>query len=244
MKLSAQYYGANGWLLDFVGLRVLVDPWLRGNLSFPPGKWLLNGVINTELPIPEKIDILLLSQGLADHAHKESLKLLPKNIPVIGSKNAAEVVKELGFKTIYSLKPGETLEKLGVKIKATSGAPVPFPENGYLISHKNCSIYFEPHGFLDPKIEEQKLDVVISPVIDLKLPLLGAFIKGQQVIPRLQELFKPKYILATTTGGDITFKGIIGKLLSSFDITINRNQEFYKNTKLINPKHGGLYNLK
>lgn len=37
MTLAATYYGANGWLLEFDDLRVLVDPWLRGSLSFPPG---------------------------------------------------------------------------------------------------------------------------------------------------------------------------------------------------------------
>jgi L-ascorbate metabolism protein UlaG (beta-lactamase superfamily) len=40
MTLAATYYGANGWLLEFNNLRVLVDPWLRGSLSFPPGSWL------------------------------------------------------------------------------------------------------------------------------------------------------------------------------------------------------------
>ena len=43
MTLAATYYGANGWLLEFNNLRVLVDPWLRGSLSFPPGSWLLKG---------------------------------------------------------------------------------------------------------------------------------------------------------------------------------------------------------
>ena len=36
MTLAATYYGANGWLLDFDGYRVLVDPWLRAALSSPP----------------------------------------------------------------------------------------------------------------------------------------------------------------------------------------------------------------
>ena len=45
MILAATYYGANGWLLEFNNLRVLVDPWLRGSLSFPPGSWLLKGVL-------------------------------------------------------------------------------------------------------------------------------------------------------------------------------------------------------
>ena len=36
MSLAATYLGANGWLLEFDQLRILVDPWLCGSLSFPP----------------------------------------------------------------------------------------------------------------------------------------------------------------------------------------------------------------
>ena len=52
MTLAATYYGANGWLLEFNALRVLVDPWLRGSLSFPPGSWLLKGVLPMNVPHP------------------------------------------------------------------------------------------------------------------------------------------------------------------------------------------------
>ena len=53
MTLAATYLGANGWLLDFAGLRVLVDPWLEGSLSFPPGPWLLEGTLGAPQPVPE-----------------------------------------------------------------------------------------------------------------------------------------------------------------------------------------------
>ena len=69
MTLAATYYGANGWLLEFNDLRVLVDPWLRGSLSFPPGEWLLKGELPCVREAPEKLNLLLLTQGLADHAH-------------------------------------------------------------------------------------------------------------------------------------------------------------------------------
>ena len=55
MTLAATYYGANGWLLEFDDLRVLVDPWLRGSLSFPPGEWLLKGELPCERKVPEII---------------------------------------------------------------------------------------------------------------------------------------------------------------------------------------------
>ena len=64
MPLAATYYGANGWLLEFDDLRVLVDPWLRGSLSFPPGEWLLKGELPCERKVPEKLNLLLLTLSL------------------------------------------------------------------------------------------------------------------------------------------------------------------------------------
>ena len=81
MSLAATYLGANGWLLEIGTLRILVDPWLRGMLSFPPGPWFLRGELGTEQPIPGDLDLLLLTQGLADHAHPTTLRLLPKDLP-------------------------------------------------------------------------------------------------------------------------------------------------------------------
>ncbi len=46
---AATYYGANGWLLEIAGLRVLVDPWLVGSLMFPPGPWLFQGEMASPL---------------------------------------------------------------------------------------------------------------------------------------------------------------------------------------------------
>ena len=83
MTLATTYFGANGWLLEFDDLRVLVDPWLRGSLSFPPGGWVLKGELPEQRPAPDQLDLLLLTQGLADHAHPESLDLLPRDLPVI-----------------------------------------------------------------------------------------------------------------------------------------------------------------
>jgi L-ascorbate metabolism protein UlaG (beta-lactamase superfamily) len=90
MTLATTYFGANGWLLEFDDLRVLVDPWLQGSLSFPPGGWMLRGELPEQRPAPDHLDLLLLTQGLADHAHPESLDLLPRTLPVIGSVAATQ----------------------------------------------------------------------------------------------------------------------------------------------------------
>ena len=213
MSLFATYLGANGWLLEFDRLRVLVDPWLQGSLSFPPGEWLLKGDLPQSRSVPEGLDLLLLTQGLADHAHPPTLELLPRDLPVIGSQAAIGVVNKMGFERATVLRPGQRCVHQGLNIRATAGAPVPYVENGYVLEHAAGRLYLEPHGFLDPSLEPQPLDVVITPMVDLGLPLLGPFVRGCSVVPKLVDKFQPTTVVASTAGGDVRFTGALSQLL-------------------------------
>ena len=235
MAIKATYYGANGWLIELAKIRILIDPWLNGDLTFPPGDWLIKGELRKEINIPKDIDFLLLTQGQPDHAHPPTLEKIDKSIPVVASEAASNVVNKIGFNNVNSLKPGEMYTNESLNILATSGASVPNIENGYIIDNKSDSIYIEPHGFLDKKIKPRSIDLAITPVIDFSIPLVGKFIKGKTVLPELIKIFNPSTVLASTTGGDITFSGIINKLIkvdgSSEDIKFSNNIR----TKLINP---------
>jgi len=213
MALHATYFAANGWLLEFGDLRVLVDPWLTGPLDFPPGPWLFRGTLPHAWPAPEGVDLLLLTQGLPDHCHPPTLALLDQNLPVVGSAAAAARVRELGFESVTSLAPGETHRLGALQITATAGAPVPQVENGYLLEHPEGSLFLEPHGFLAADLPEQTLDAVITPVVDLGLPVAGSFVKGREVLPLLLERFRPRTVLASTAGGDVRFEGLLPRML-------------------------------
>ena len=236
MTIKATYYGANGWLIELEENRILIDPWLNGNLTFPPGDWLIKGKLTKDIEVPKDIDFLLLTQGQPDHSHPPTLEKIDKSIPVIASQSASKVVNKIGFTKITTLKPGETYNNQNLNIQATSGASVPNIENGYIIDLGLDSIYIEPHGFLDKNIKPRNIDLLITPVIDFSLPFAGKFIKGKTVLPQLIKLFKPKTILASTTGGDIIFTGIINNLIkvdgSVEDISLIKDT----NTNLINPK--------
>ncbi len=235
MTVKATYYGANGWFIEFDQIKILIDPWLNGDLTFPPGDWLIKGELKNEIDIPEEINFLLLTQGQPDHAHPPTLNKIKKSIPVVASESACSVVKKLGFINVNKIKPGETFKYKNLNIKATSGANVPNIENGYIIDNNLDSVYIEPHGFLDKEIKPRHIDLVITPVIDFSLPLAGKFIKGKSVLPELLRLFNPTTVLASTTGGDITFTGIINNLIkvdgSTEDIELFQGT----NTKFINP---------
>lgn len=217
--MQLTWLDSNSWLIEIAGKRILLDPWLVGNLVFGNLSWLIKGVKNTQRPIPEHIDIILLSQGIEDHAHPETLKHLDHNIPVVASPAAAKVVKDLGYQQITALKHGEIFTLAdNLQIEAVPGSPLgpQLVENGYILRELNTgySLYYEPHGYHSPSLKEKTpIDVIITPIINLKIPLLGNVIKGQKNALEVCQWLKPQVILNTAAGGDITFEGLLINLL-------------------------------
>ena len=214
MTFKATYLGSNGWIIELMKSRIVIDPWLLGELVFPPGGWFFKGTLKDDIPIPKNIDLILITQGLPDHCHIQSLKKFPKNTSVVCTKSAFKVLDKLNFESINIMDPGQHLKFNNIKIEATSGASVPQIENGYIIETNDGSFYIEPHGFLDNQLKPRKLDAVITPTKNLELPILGPFVKGADVIPELVKLFNPKYILSSTIGGDAQFSGILNSFIS------------------------------
>ena len=66
MSVKATYFGSSGWLIEFANFRVLIDPWLRGKLAFPPGPWLIEGKLKRDIEKPVDIDLILLDNILKD----------------------------------------------------------------------------------------------------------------------------------------------------------------------------------
>jgi L-ascorbate metabolism protein UlaG (beta-lactamase superfamily) len=212
---------SNSWLIEIAGKRILLDPWLVGSLMFGNAAWFFKSDRRTEREIPKNIDLILLSQGLPDHAHPPTLKQLDRQIPVVGSPSAAKLVKDLGYTQVTSLAHDEifTIPNL-LEIRAVLGSPTgPTTfENGYILKDlaKGTSIYYEPHGYHSSAIQEfAPLDVVITPTIDLKLPLVGTVIKGQQGAVQVAQWLQPQVLLPTAAGGDLTYSGFLLNFLKA-----------------------------
>ena len=245
--MNLTYLDSNSWLIELDGQRILLDPWLVGDLTFNNANWLFRGRKNNPQPIPENIDLILLSQGLEDHAHPPTLKKLDKRIPVVASPNATKVVKELGYTTVTTLNHEESFE-LGekVSIKAVPGSPIgpTLTENGYIIKglESDKSIYYEPHGYHDDSLKEAApIDVIITPIINLKLPLLGAVIKGQKTALQVCKWLNPQVILATAAGGDIDFQGLLISILKADGTVEEFNTLLQQNnlsTRAVDPQSG------
>ena len=249
--MRATYFGANGWQLGFSGLNVLLDPWLVGPLCFGNSPWFFESRFLQDWPIPPAVDLVLLTQGLPDHAHPPTLKRLERSIPVVGSVAAAQVATGLGFTQVTALAPGQSHQHASnsgaqIAITATAGAAVPGQENGFLLRHPDGGLYVEPHGFLDPTLPPQKLDAVITPVVDLGLPLVGAFVQGQAVLPRLLERFQPRWVLASTAGGQTQTSGLLPRLLWSRGTTATATallKTHAPQARLLDPEPGRCYPL-
>ncbi len=243
------YLDSNSWLIEIDGKRILLDPWLVGELTFGNASWLFKGTKNNPQPIPENIDLLLLSQGLPDHAHPPTLKVLDHNIPVVASPNAAKVVEELGYKQVTTLDHGESFtlaDKVTIKAVPGSLVGVTLVENGYIIQglESGKNIYYEPHGEHADLIKENdslNIDVVITPIISLKLPLIGAVIKGQKTTLDLCQRLKPQVVFSTAAGGDVDFQGVLTSILQS-EGTLEQFNAMLKEhnlaTKAIDPQSG------
>ncbi|VEP16375.1 conserved hypothetical protein [Hyella patelloides LEGE 07179] len=245
--MQLTYFDSNSWLIELEGKRILLDPWLVGDLIFGGASWLFKGSKNQKHSIPENIDLILLSQGLEDHAHPPTLKKLAKNIPVVASPNGAKVAQDLGYTTVTALEHGSAYT-LGdrVEIKALPGSPIgpTTTENGYLLKglKSGKTMYYEPHGYHSEEIKAtNSVDVVVTPLINLKLPLLGAVIKGQKTALELCQHLKPQVILATAAGGDVSFEGIIISILKA-EGSVEDFQQLLKQNNLstlaIDPQSG------
>ncbi len=214
---------SNSWLIEIAQQRILLDPWLVGPLVFGNAPWFFKGKKTIPQAIPDAIDCILLSQGLPDHAHPPTLKMLDHHIPVIGSANAAKVVRDLGYTQVTSLAHGErTSLNNRLEILALPGAPIgPFlVENGYLLKdlEQGTSLYYEPHGYHAPDLQALgPVDVVITPLASLNLPLVGAFIRGGETALQPVKWLQPQFILSTAAGGEVEYSGVLNQFLSETD---------------------------
>ncbi|MEL6940260.1 MAG: MBL fold metallo-hydrolase [Cyanobacteria bacterium J06598_1] len=222
MKLT--WFDANSWLIESAGLRVLVDPWLVGDLVFADLSWLVRGKRPKPIDIPQNIDLILLSQGLADHAHPETLKTLDRSIPVVASVSGAKVAQSLHYESVTAVAHGEQLrwgEDARLIVEAFVGAPVgpTAKENAYVLSFvsEEVRLYYEPHGYPDSEHLKQvkPVDVAITPMADQVLMGIAPVVRGSAAAPQIAELLNPKVMLPTAAAGNVTYDGLIAPTLTT-----------------------------
>eukprot|EP00457_Paulinella_chromatophora_P007376 gb/GEZN01007399.1/.p1 GENE.gb/GEZN01007399.1/~~gb/GEZN01007399.1/.p1 ORF type:complete len:475 (-),score=69.70 gb/GEZN01007399.1/:67-1491(-) len=216
--MKFMWYGTNSWLWEVSGKRILVDPWLCQNLEFFSGAtWFFSGQRTRGDPaLPEDLDMILLSQGIADHCHPETMRRLAKLYPsllVLGSRAAAKVSKDVGFTNVKAVSPGDFFTFGDIHFVVTEGALTgPTPENGYILSAPGSgSIYYEPHGAFPASLAQHgRVDVVVAPTNDIGIKKTGPFVMGGKNGLKLAKVFRPKFWFQTAAGDDgVDAKGIL-----------------------------------
>jgi L-ascorbate metabolism protein UlaG (beta-lactamase superfamily) len=219
--MNLTWFDSNSWLIEMAGARVLLDPWLVGDLMFGNTPWFFKATHRQAITIPDNISFVLLSQGLPDHAHVQTLQQLDRSIPIVGSPNAAKVAQSLGFGSITALAHTETfIWNQALEVRAFPGSLVGpnLVENAYLLTDLQTAIklYYEPHGNHSSTLKAiAPVDVVIAPLVNLKLPLVGAFIQGGDRALELMQWLQPQVVLPTTIEGDIEYEGFLNKLIAA-----------------------------
>lgn len=217
--MQLTWLDSNSWLIEISDQKILLDPWLEGELTFGNTPWLFRGKKTKQKTIPNTIHGILLSQGLEDHTHPPTLKKLSRSTLVMGSPNAIKTVKNLGYEKTVTLNHGDKyILNNQVEIITVPGSMVGFNlvENGYILKNLSTgeSLYYEPHGYHSPELKNYgSIDTIIAPVINLTLPLIGPVIKGQKTALEVCQWLNPKTILPTAGGGDIDFQGLLMTIL-------------------------------
>lgn len=224
MSLGLTWLDLNSWLVELDGQRILIDPWLLGPMTFGLPTWLLALERLSPRPVPPKLDLILLSQGLPDHTHPPSLKALDRQIPLVCPPSALETVQNLGFQNIHVLNHGDSYSWGEMQIQATVGSPIgPLrQENGYVLKSQASghSLYYEPHGYPDPVLANfAPIDVVITPMSDVTLPLLGTIIAGKTHGLELVAMVQPQVMLPTANPGEVRASGLLSGLLAGLEMT-------------------------
>lgn len=216
MRLT--WFDANTWLLQWQSLSILIDPWLVGDLVFGNAPWLFRGTRSRSWPLPKAVDLILLSQGLPDHSHVPTLMQLDRAIPVVASASAAKVVKQLGFKHVTALSPNETYTQADCTITALPGAPLGplVQENAYVVACEGRSLYYEPHGYPDPSLAQfAPLDVAITPLETLRLPLGATIIQGFATAAAIAQTTQARVMLPTAGVGSASYAGLLANVIKT-----------------------------
>ena len=197
---------------------MLADPWLVGPLTFGPPS--LAFLYSATKPSGDSLgvaaaagaDVLLLTQGLDDHAHRPTLRALAAadaSLPVVASPAGAAVARDCGFADVTALAPGGRHTVRGVTFTATQGAlggpPWSTRENGFLLTEDapaGVCVYSEPHCDYQESSVKQALqacgrpvDVVIAPCTAVALAGYPLVLASPDAVLRLLRLLRPRVLL-------------------------------------------------
>jgi L-ascorbate metabolism protein UlaG (beta-lactamase superfamily) len=153
-SLAAAWLGHATILLRIDGRTIITDPVLSskvgiglGLMTAGPQRLIAPALSVKQLP---KLDLILISHAHFDHLDRPTLGRLPKNVPVVTADQTADLLSDLGFKSVTELKWGESTTIGSLKLTARAvkhwGARTFYDQhrgfNAYLIESPNHRVLY------------------------------------------------------------------------------------------------------
>lgn len=143
-RLGLTWLGHSTNLIELDGSAFLTDPLLRGRLLH-----LTRHPAPPDLARGGRADCILISHHHLDHFDKQSLRMLDRNVQIIGPTGTSRALRRLGFRNIEEVTAGSELDFGGVRVRAVraehDGSRSPFHRDSEAIGfvlHGSRSVYF------------------------------------------------------------------------------------------------------
>lgn len=168
MTSTISYLGHGTIVIEMDGVRLLTDPVLRWRLPL-----LTRHGPTPDLGVVRGLDAILISHLHLDHVNPRSLRLLPRDTPLVVPAGAGSILRPYRFKDVRELRQGESLRFGALTVTATpanhTGKRYPWGRLadalGYLI-RGSFTIYFAGDTGLFDSLGDLSgdLDVALLPI--------------------------------------------------------------------------------
>ena len=195
---TISYLGHETLLIELNGVRLLTDPVLRWRVPLLTRHGPL-----PDLGVTRGLDAILISHLHLDHVNPRSLRLLPRDVPLVVPRGAGAILRPYRFRDVRELAPGESLKFGDVAVTATlayhTGKRYPWGHVagavGYMI-RGSLTIYFAGDTGLFDSLADLApgLDVALLPIWGWGLRLPEDHMSPETAARALQ-LLRPRLVI-------------------------------------------------